>query len=93
MYCAELANKQMNIISFIIALITLEVSAKIIAGLVDFPLSRLFNAGYALFLIVLYIIRKDISVNDRVKGFLIKAGDLSLEHNIVHVAIRNIMGH
>lgn len=93
MYCAEKANDNKPISLFEWALFVMAVPAKLVAGLLDFPLSRLFNAGYALFLVVIYlIVRKKILAREGLAGFLIKTGELSLELYIVHVAIRNIMG-
>lgn len=92
MYFADLANQKINISLTAFVLIALSVPAKAIAGVMNFPFSRLFNAGYAIFLICIYLlVRQKFNVG-KVSKFLIATGAISLELYIVHVAIRNIMG-
>jgi len=92
MYCAKLADQETDISQKVLLLMTFSVPAKVIAGLADFPFSRLFNAGYALFLICMYLFIRQMFSDGKLSRFLIAVGTLSLELYIVHVAIRNIMG-
>ena len=93
MYCADLSGTDtLKVSRFVLWAAVLFVPAKLAAGLYDFPFSRLLNAGYALFLILLYIVFRKLIQIERISRFLVKTGALSLELYVVHVAIRNIMG-
>ncbi len=92
MYCAELADQKINISRTAFALLALSVPAKAVAGLMDFPFSRLINAGYAVFLVCIYLLARQRFSGGKVSSFLVATGGISLELYIVHVAIRNIMG-
>lgn len=92
MYCAELADKDLPVSGKSIALLFLSLPVKLIAGLTDFPFSRLINAGYGLLFVIVYLLIRDRFRDGRLSGFLVRAGALSLELYIVHVAVRNLMG-
>ena len=92
MYCAELAcdNKDVNLRAFVGAISAILLKA--ITGYLDFPFSRLFNAPYAIVLILFYIcLRKRMKDENLLKQILKSVGQYSLELYIVHVSLRAIM--
>lgn len=92
MYCADFSAKKLPITWQMFAGTFLFAIAKVVGDQLRFPFCRLFNVGYSMFLIFLYLLLRNMLKQDiRLTDFFTRTGALSLELFIIHVGIRNIM--
>lgn len=93
LYCAKLARRGEIISNKLMLFFAFSVPLKIAVGLADFPFARIFNAYYAVFLIVLYmLIRRRIQDGRlffKAIGFV---GNYTLELYLIHVSMRSLLG-
>lgn len=99
MYCGKLSQdsakgEKQDISTRLMFVLLLSVPIKIVLGLMDHPLARLFNGYYAVFLIVAYVMIRNAMANPKSRffGALSIIGAYSLELYVVHIAIRNLFG-
>ena len=88
----KLAKQGKRVSNKLLAILILSIPIKILAGLKEFSFARLFNAYYAVFLILFYVfLRKKILKQEKFFKAISLIGNYTLELYLTHVSLRSLI--